>query len=193
MRNIMVEADEVWGYFQQNKDELRNNAHVIAENDEFGVEITIAEEFGFPYIVVTADGYQYTEEYPASKSDCSAIVRELYDTYLTERFFVEEEEETRFDQEDSISERELELDEAIMCLLEVILEEDPAMLGANADTICDDIKEHILEYLARKYALPIRRPMVLEDADTGEEFLSEYPYSCMVFDDINHALPTPAI
>ena len=48
-------------------------------------------------------------------------------------------------------------------------------------TAADDIKEHVLEYIARKHRLPIYRPMYLEGED-GKDFYSEYPYEEMIFD-----------
>ena len=83
-----------------------------------------------------------------------------------------------------IAERELELDDAVSMLLDTVIEEDVAMfLGPEADEICEDIKDHILEYLYRKHGISTRRPMVLEDTETGEDFFEEYPYEHMEFED----------
>ena len=52
------------------------------------------------------------------------------------------------------------------------------------EEIADDVKEHTLEYIARRHGLPIYRPMYLEDED-GKDFYSEYPYEEMIFEDYN--------
>ena len=48
--------------------------------------------------------------------------------------------------------------------------------------VYDDLKEHFLEYMARKWGLVIHRPMFLED-ENGEEFYEDYPYDCIEFED----------
>lgn len=95
----------------------------------------------------------------------------------------EEDELTDLEIEDMISERESELDCAVWELLETVLQ------GVYCDDCCedfddmlDDLKEHFLEYMARKHDLPVYRPMILE-YDDGTEELSEYPYEEMEFDD----------
>lgn len=185
MQTITVSASEMWDYFRKHKEELGKEEHIVAENDEFGVVITITEERGMPYFVVTADDYQYAEESAVSEKDCKETVEELYDKYLTGKFIDEEDYAVSLlTQEDMISERELELDDAIVLLVDAILECDAMVaLGTNADAVCEDVKDHIIEYLARKHKLSIRRPMILEDEETGEDFFTEHPYECMVFED----------
>lgn len=190
MQNIIIEPFDMWKYFRQHKEELKTTVHTVAENDDYGVEITITEEHDMPLFVVTADDYQYAEERATSEADCKKIVEELYDKYLTEKFLEDEcyEEESLLDQEDMISERETELDDAIILLLDAIMEDDSTVVlqsnGVDLDALCDDLKDHILEYLARKHRMEsIRRPMVLEDDETKEDFFTEYPYECMVYED----------
>jgi len=148
MQKIIISAGDVWGYFQKHKEELQKTEHIIAENEEFGVEISLSAENGLPCFVVTADNYQYDEERAVSESDCKETVEKLYDNYLTTNFVDDEvPEDSRLDQEDMISERELELDEAISLLLDTVLEEDAVMFfGTETDEICEDLKDHILEY-----------------------------------------------
>lgn len=185
MVSIYVEAEDVWKYFQNNKLKLGKTAEAIAENDEFGVVIYLSEERGLPMFEVDADGYQYHEESAVSANDCRETVQMLYDKYLTEKFLMDDDEEyeSLLDIEDQIAERELELDDAVISFLDVVLDEDSSMLGAELDDIVEDVKDHICEYLARKHELPVRRPMILED-DDGDEFFEEYPYDdCLEFED----------
>ena len=198
MQNVIIEADDVWSYFQQHKKELEKVSHIIAKNEEYGVEITLTCERNLPYFVVEADGYQYDEECATSKQDCTITVSELYERYLTDNFLIEAEAVEMesendddilplLDQDDMISERELELDDAIAMLMDTVLDAGDGfpieMQVDDIDAALDDIKEHILEYIARKYDVNIRRPMVLEDVDSGDDFFTEYPYECMEYED----------
>lgn len=183
MEKIIVEASNVWDYFQKHKTELEKAEYIIAENDDYGVNITLSSERGFPCFVVTADNYQYAEECASSKNECGETARKLYDFYLTDKI-LEDENLNLIDREEVISERELELDEAIITLLDVILEDNAvALMGVDVDEICEDLKENILEYLYREHNISTRRPMILEDEDTGEEFFEEYPYEHMTYGD----------
>lgn len=190
MQKITVNASDVWNYFQKHKEELEGTEHIIAENEEYGVEISLSAEHGLPCFIVTADGYQYAEERAVSASDCKETVEMLYEDYLTESFVDGELcEESRIDQEDEIAERELELDDAFTMLLDTLIEDDLGLLfGAEADEILEDIKDHTLEYLYRKHGISVRRPMVLEDEGNGEDFFEEYPYDSMVFEDDDNPL-----
>lgn len=186
---IIVRAVDVWDYFQKNKTSIGEKEHIIAENKEFGVVISLTKEDDLPCFIVTADDYQYAEEKAVSENDCKTTVSNLYDYYLTEKFLSgddssDEEDESLLDQEDMISAREEELDEAVVLFLDTIMEDDICnILGDETDEVCEDVKDHILEYLYRKHRLSPRRPMVLEDEDTKEDFFEEYPYGSMVFDD----------
>lgn len=189
MQKITVAASEVWDYFQKHKAELEKLEHTIAENEEYGVEISITNEEGLPCFMVTADGYQYAEERAVSANDCKETVETLYENFLTEKFVDGAEDTSRLDQEDMIAERELELDDAFTMLLDTLIEEDLGLFfGAEADDILEDIKDHTLEYLYRKHGISVRRPMVLEDEETNEDFFEEYPYDSMVFEDEDNPL-----
>ena len=189
MQKITVAASEVWDYFQKHKAELEKSEHTIAENEEYGGEISITNEEGLPCFMVTADGYQYAEERAVSANDCKETVETLYENFLTEKFVDGAEDESRLDQEDMIAERELELDDAFTMLLDTLIEEDLGLFfGAEADDILEDIKDHTLEYLYRKHGISVRRPMVLEDEENGEDFFEEYPYDSMVFEDEDNPL-----
>lgn len=188
MLKVIVGVDDVWSYFQKYKENLEKTEHIIAENDEYGVVISLTSERGLPCFIVTADGYQYEEESAVSEKDCKETAEKLYNDYLTDKFITNSNAEyeglSRLDQEDMISERELELDDAISMLLDTLIEDDLSMLfGTETDEVCEDLKDHILEYLYRKHGISVRRPMVLEDEETGEEFFEEYPYDCMIYDD----------
>ncbi len=188
-QHIIVQASEVWGLFQREREALATHQRKIGENPEFGAEVFLEESDGKPNIVAYLDDEEVYSELCVSESDCKTTVQKFYDEYLTEkvlnRYFGEDEEDdyTHFEEQSEIDDREAELDMAVEDFLSIALD------GFNlddvvdmSDEICEDIKEHFLEYLARKWSLPIRRPMYLEDED-GEEFFEEYPYECMEFED----------
>ena len=97
-------------------------------------------------------------------------------------------DEENLSQEDMIAERETELDDAVISLLDAVLDGDSQMeiyeKGIDLEELCTDLKDYIIEHLAKDYGLTsIRRPMILEDDETGEDFFTENPYECMVYDD----------
>ena len=79
---IVIEASDVWEYFDEFGTELSSAMHRIAENEEYGIEIFLTEERGFPCIVVEGDGMSLYEETIMNKADCESSVKEIYDTYL---------------------------------------------------------------------------------------------------------------
>ena len=206
-RKIIIEPSKVWGYFKAHTEELRESMHEIASNDEFGISVYVTDDGAeyhvnnvrkynpLPQIVVEADGVMVYSEGTISERDCEKTVKDVYDKYLSEGVVsllssikepssdddVDfEEEETEW-QEYLIDERELELDEAVQLFIEAVVDR-VSYADLCEDEIIEDVKDHFLEYLARKWEFPIRRPMFLEDED-GVEFFEEYPYEHMIFDD----------
>lgn len=191
--NIFVEAKDVWAYFNSHKIELTRIMHQVARNEDCEVDIFLTEKGGSPNIVVTHADYELYQERCLNPDDCHRTVERIYNEYLDDtvinkvmQFYVDDEDEleelTKLEIEDMISERETELDAAIVDFLTVVLEGYIDEETADFDDICDDLKEHFLEYIARKHDLPIRRPMYLE-YDDGSEELEEFPYENMEFDD----------
>ena len=92
---------------------------------------------------------------------------------------------TELDQSIEIDDRESELDDAIYAFLDVVLDTRHLYQvfpdQRDEEACVDDVKDHILEYLARKWDIPVYRPMMLED-DEGE-FFERYPYEHMIFED----------
>lgn len=188
MAEIIIDASTVWDYFSSHEDELAYHMCQIASNREYGISVFITSDVGYPSIIVTADDTQVYEETMLDKTDCEETVRMVYDNYLTDSVVMILDElygmgieMTEIEVEDMIACREAELDNATVDFILAVLD-DFDYSASEFDDICDDIKEHILEYMARKHHLPIRRPMYLE-YDNGEEILEEFPYENMEFDD----------
>ena len=187
MEQIKVKPHEIWDYFQQNRSEMANRLHLIAGNWEYGTSIYVTETNGLPEIVVFMDNSVVEEESCATAADCREIAEDLYETYLTVKAVSAALKDNRcserlMDQDLMIDEREDELDSAFDDLLLIILGDDFYPLHDEIDEIKEDLKDHVCEYLARKFGIDLYRPMYLED-ESGMEFFEERPYDCMEFTD----------
>jgi len=178
MLSIIIKPEGVWGYFQRHKLELKEAMHLIAKDEALAIKIYVTEEKGFPEIILTDGDIEVYKENTENSTDCCETVSTIYDDYkeyvgLGEESYALNDE---LPEEYIILEREEELDDAFTELMLTILDEqcDPGVM--------EDIKEHVLEYIARKHKLEIWRPMYLED-ENGQEFYEEYPYECMEFED----------
>lgn len=185
MRNIILEPSEVWDYFENNVGELHSSYHLIASNDEYGAEIYITvNSYGEAQIIAELDGDRMETTTVFNAEECEKVCRSVYDDYLTPSAVssatqVEYDEGDMENEENLIEIRESELDDAVYDFLMVALDGE---YQEDMDAIIETAKEHFLEFIAREMKLPVYRPMHLADED-GEEFFSEYPYECMVFDD----------
>lgn len=196
---IHYDPTEIWDIFQCDKEKLRNTMKEIAENPDFDVTIFLTEtDRGtqmFPNIVVYMEGDQLYEEAAVNEGDCIQTVRKIYFEYLTEDRIINNviassdktADDTDHDIQDDIDKREDELDDAVFNFLTNILDCPLECITEEADEIYEDFKEHALEYLARKWDLKIFRPMILED-ENGEEFVEDYPYDVMEYDDPDNPL-----
>ena len=194
MEHIILAADKVWDYYCVHKEELKTSQHKIAENADFGVEIYLTEDGKWAEIDVYCDDSPVYSESMLSYRDCCDTVKRIYGKYLSSNIVSAlpaaapakksevKEEPSRVDLEDAIQEREDELSDAVIAFLRDTVGESLEWCSLEFDEMCDDLKEHFLEYIARKYGVDVYRPMFLVD-EKGEEFFVEYPYDNMIFDD----------
>lgn len=143
-------VDELWDYFCDNRRELADNLHLIANDEEQGVEIYITEEKGFPAFSVEVDGEEvYTV------NSCSYIDAEkIYDTLLTTYIYPNSDYENIVDDDD---ERVREITGAVEDMLSTLLEADPCEAGISPQEI-DEITSMIEEHLCDEYGFSIRHP-----------------------------------
>ncbi len=122
---IIIEACDVWGHFMINKDNLEDALEIIAQNDEYGVEIILTKEDDLPLIIVTADSEELDEEAVVSPNDCVRTVKEMYDKYLTSEvtniLSGGQEEYTTTEELEIIDDRETEIDAAVYACLEKLI------------------------------------------------------------------------
>lgn len=182
---IIIEASDVWDYFNENKEELFNSIKMIAENSEYGIEIYLTESESLPTVMVSADGEEIDEETSVSANDCARTVKEFYDKYLSKDvvniLMGEGEERTTAEELEMIDEREEEIDDAVYVLLTELV---PSLfdIAEDPDELCEELKDHICEYLYKEHGISVYRPMYLEDDDGTDEFF-EYPYPEMELDE----------
>lgn len=195
---ILVKADEVWDYFQQNKLRLANKMHCIAKNEEYGIEIFLTEDAGFPAIYIENDSITIYENTIYNESKCNEVMKEIYDDYLTDRVvsllanssndndvYIETEEELN---EMEIAAREEEISEAVQYCLDVILGGKGIIdYFDEIDEICEDVKDLLCEYLYCKWGIEPYRPMYVEFED-GTESFEEYPYEFLELENEDNPL-----
>ena len=195
MQKIDVESSEIWDYSLEHEDELSRNQHLMAENDDYGMEVWLTMVNGSPELIVECDGNEIYREDIFNEKDAKRTTDRIYDDYLSikaietmtdsedKTVYIEDESEEEYDDEQMlIDEREEEIDAAVRDFVNIVSDTGCYNL---TDEAVDDLKEHFLEYMHRKLGISIYRPMYLEDADTGEDYFTEYPYDDMVFEDDN--------
>lgn len=198
-KKILVEPADVWEYLQENVQEMKTTMFQIASNDDFGIVIYLTESDNgnMGKIIVCADDNEVYSEKIISESDGKKTAERIYNKYLTEKVVEilssneakkenetksDDEDESMFDYETLIEQREEELDDALCMFLDAVCESEYSTNYYFDPHMFEDIKEHFLEYLARKWNTVIRRPMFIED-ENGEDFFEEYPYEYLIFDD----------
>lgn len=182
MREILYEPNEVWDGVKT----TAGNYTLIAEDADQAVEVCAeldtTSKFKTMSIYVMFDGEIEYEKEVSDALECEECVSEIYALYIPD-ITSEMEDNAEAYAEETIDAREEELDQACMDFLYTAVD---GFYDFDADLIGEiisDVKEHFLEYIARKHNLNIYRPMFLEDVETGEEYYTETPYEDMVFED----------
>ena len=185
----IFEPSELWGYYMKNQSEFQNLLVLIASHDNYGLEIFATRSLGQFKVEVHGDDVLLYEEDIVSAHDCNRTISRIYDEYLTDNvtsMLPDAEEDDEDDEEVDSNAEEIELrEEELECLFNDLF---IGILGTQNlnkldDKVVEDIREHMLEYMARKHMIEIYRPMYLEDENGGEDFFVEYPYPFMVFED----------
>lgn len=180
---IHVPANRVWAYYKRYEGELRESLHVIAEWEDCGIMVYLTSFNGEPTFQVYADDNIEYEDSAASREECEEVADLIYDTYLTQNVFdalergpVVAENDPDYD---AIEARESEIDEAVTEFLEVILDHGELMTNPHAtdqtDPLFQEIKDHLIEFLACDIGYQVYRPTVCKGTD-GQEYIVKYPY-----------------
>lgn len=173
--NIHIPADEVWSFFQKNKDRCTKEMVIVAENTDTKYEVCLTEDNGYPsFVVCKGDGTSEYEEGAISENDCTYTAWNCYRRYLFPvaerdgRTYVlgdgNDEAELRQQMEDIVYEREDELRLALYDFLQVVLkgsadEDSPDILDMLDDDMLDTLLDFFLEFLA-DFGINVWRPTI---------------------------------
>ena len=194
MKTILYTSSEVWGIFQANKEALLTKMVKIAENTDNDIEIYItSEQKGaeiFPSIVVYMENAEFYSEAAVNQRDCEQTTNKIYYEYLDAARLIDHlAGDERYEYEADNNQREIdERDDELFFSTKDFIENltcyslTTKFGGKKADEICEDMLDHICEYLYLEYGISVYRPMILED-ENGEDFFSERPYEEMIYDD----------
>lgn len=146
----MVPAGELWDYFSSHRTDLANNYHMIASDEENGVEIYLTEDNGFPCFTVEVDGCTDFESQTSSEVDAENTYGNLLDLFIAGPESYDEDEE-----KDDI--RIHEIFTAARDFLEILLEEDPSDAGVEPWDI-DELVSAVEERLFYDMGISVRHP-----------------------------------
>jgi len=173
---VHIEPASVWDYYRNHVHELNDMMHKIAEDSDSDIAAYISDADGQPEIIVMDGGEVAYSDIAIDKDDCTIMVAEVYNDRM-----IPEEPVEHFSEEEEIEIREDELNTAVndflLCVLDGFINED----ADDFKEMREDIKDHFIEYIARKHGFKIYRPRYLEFED-GDRYV-DYPYECMEFED----------
>ena len=204
MTDIIIQASDVWDYAEEHASELVNISHIIASNEDYGIEVLINKEEvddDMVHISVEEDDEEVFWEDLKDRTQAEKTVQEIYDNYLTSKVLetlgyikvnvISNNKDDEVDEEkDDIQYRENDLDLAVYDFIETVVDCSLDYVFSNQqvqEEFLQDCKEHFLEYMARKWGMNIYRPMYLY-TEKGERYFTEYPYKEMIFEDPNNPL-----
>lgn len=179
--DIHIPADEVWSFFQKNRDRCSKEMIAIAENTDTEYAVYLTEDNGYPsFAVCKGVGEPEYEEGAISENDCGDTAKRCYVKYLLPAVACDAKDNIACQTaEDAIYEREDELRFALCDFLEIVLREDGDGLEAMdiyGVEMIDEMLDRILECIATEFCLEVYRPTIITDEDTGCELYVEYPY-----------------
>lgn len=196
MQKIVYDPEEIYEVFQEEKLDIANHRLLVAENDYFQIFLDCMASKSLEYIgmmVIESEGYIIEEDFFEDEKECNDIFEKAYINYILTETVVEKAEEeenvndTIYDKDgklniayvDEIEQREGDLTLAVINFIDAI--SDTQMSYALTDEEVEEIKDHFIEYLYRKFGLSIFRPMEIV-MDNGDEVYEEYPYPKLRFE-----------
>lgn len=177
-RHVYMQPEEIYQYWMTHLGSLEYAPYKVAEHTRREVEVYISvpagktDELTFTIIkggVVCAEYTAYTKE------DVEFIFEEIEVEDLSD---ISDPGLVSMD-EDLVEERENELDDCLLDLIDVFCQEDNPNL--NQDQL-DELKDIICSIFKKKYGASVYRPMLLED-ENGREYMSNFPYEELDIDE----------
>ena len=175
---VYVKPEDLWGFIQDNADELFENAAVIAENDTEGYEICVTKEYQYSAYIIAYRGDDEIErtlvggeQYAKSK---------MTDLLLKYIYPVEKDTmDNKPDKQDKDNEvsRDAEIFSAAIAFFKVLFqtENTASIIGAIGRDGVDDCVDSLCYYLSTQYGVSIYYPAETIE-DDGSTSVVEYPY-----------------
>ena len=197
MQRIIYDTDEIYDVFQDEKRDIAEHRLLVAETDDFQIFLDCMVSHSMEYVgmivVESKDGYIIEEDFFEDEKECNNIFEKAFINYIftaETTDVVDKKDETNdtvYDKDgklnvfyvDEIEQREGDLTLAVLNFIDGI--SDTQVSCALSDEDVDEIKNHFIEYLYRKFGLSIYRPMELV-MDNGDEIYEEYPYPKLRFE-----------
>lgn len=176
---IILKPEDVWQYYVDHTDELREHMKLIAFSPDFDTEIQISEDGDLLTAHVYLNDQEIAAEEMINAFDTKSSIEKMYKEYIyNAEEFVEQWklQQGEDEEEDLIETRELELDDAAYEFLVSILGEAFDVHSKETQEILEDVKDCVLPMLYEKHGIEVYRPMYIADDNGNEEFCL-YPYS----------------
>lgn len=189
---VYVQPDELWAFFMLNKEKLRDEMCLVAENEETGYELRLDIEGDYPLLRVYYKGEAEYGQYIYTRRDAPSVMRGLV---LSRLCPVIEESDIPDDQGDAAeTDRPDEGDEDFNEICDGMINmREETLLWATGDFLATllnnghsddlyqgDIPEAVLDsvckMLARRFKISVFRPTWVPVGKTEEENYVEYPY-----------------
>lgn len=168
---VHVRPEELWDFFNENKQSLSDNYMLIAEKQESLVEVYLTEERGFPYLRVEVDGQCEYEMNSVSKLDAEEEYKEILSVFFCSDG--DEDGDGVFSYDDIM--RLNEVQEAAYEFMAVLTEEPSTQSMISEDDI-NDIVGAVVEYLAEQHGIHVRYPTIIENDESGLPAVVQFPY-----------------
>lgn len=126
VKEVFVEPNDVWKYFQSRQKELQENSVDILAQCQFdgiSLQVCITDCKGFPELTLELDDSVLEKDYALNESSCSTISQNLFskfDDYCKSPESLGIDEEISEDDEEYDVEREMEILEATKQFLSVL-------------------------------------------------------------------------
>lgn len=194
---IYLPAPRVGDFFQQNRERLKKEMVIVAENTDTKYTVLLTDDCDLPQFLVCREEEPEYKEW-ANIASCGDVAFKIYLRYLfpvtvsidagegcengPPPFESEDcdEELTRQEMDDLQYEREDELMLALADFLAVVLQEGDGdgtmIIEEYGQSFMEDALDSILRSVSSDLLMPVYRPMFIVDEETGVETYTEFPY-----------------
>lgn len=190
---VYIKPEEIWPFFMANKERLRKEMCLVAENEDTKYELRLDIDGDYPVLRIFYDGEAEYGQYIATGGDAPSITRGLI---LTRLCPVLEESDIPDDQNAEVAagencpdEDDDGFNEICQAMIDVREEQLYSAVGDFLSTLlnkCSDdlyggdmpdaILDSVCTILARRFKISVFRPTWLPVKGGEEEVYEEYPY-----------------